>query len=330
MKRRTELLLAVAILLPAGLYAFYAASLDWGFAHSSHIASLPIYQRGDADGHYRIETDGLQFSARVYGTDNRGEAIILLHGFPENAIMWEPLATAAASAGFRVLAFDQRGYSPGARPDGAANYTLDQLTQDVIDLADAVGFGQFHLVGHDWGSVVGWVVTQRHAARVQTWSAMAIPHTGLFLHAALHDEEQSQRSGYINLLRLPLLPEFFSMVNGQRNLQDFLARVPEAHKQRYLGLLREPGAMTAALNWYRALDVETLAQQDALMQPVTVPTLFIWGRDDPVVAASVIKRLPEFVDAPYRELVLDTGHSLIQTMPEAVSAAVLAHLQQTP
>lgn len=310
------------LLLPIALYV---GSLDWRFQHSQYVGNLPFYSKGKPAGEYRIRANGMEFRATLYGMENSGNGLVLLHGFPEMSVMWEPLAQAAAKAGYRVVAFDQRGYSPGARPGGIENYQLDLLASDVTAIADQLGFSRFHLMGHDWGSIVGWRVTQLYSERILSWAAMAIPHVGLFLQSVTENPEQQERSAYIKLLRYPVLPEFFSLYAGQRNLKGFLNRLPEAHQTQYLKLLREPGAMTAALNWYRALDNNAINHNPSLMQPTKAPTLFIWGTQDTVVAPSVINQLPEFVSNYYHEVELNTGHSIIQTDADAVVSQSLTH-----
>jgi len=158
------LLLAI-ILIPA--YRYFG-SIDWAKKHSAKIAALPILSQTDDTGEFRIPVGDFEFFARVAGLQNKGPAVILLHGFPESSIMWTDLLEKAAKEGYRVVAFDQRGYSPGARPKGVSNYEIGHLIKDVIDVANQIGFDTFHLVGHDWGAVVGWNVAIEHAKPSRT------------------------------------------------------------------------------------------------------------------------------------------------------------------
>ena len=119
------------------------------------MAILPSYATADNEGEFRLAANGYEFLIRVAGMNNAGPAVILLHGFPETSLMWKPLLEKAAREGYRVVAFDQRGYSPQARPKEVAAYQIDSLVQDVLAVADQVGFDTFHLVGHDWGAGVG-------------------------------------------------------------------------------------------------------------------------------------------------------------------------------
>ena len=134
-------------------------SLDTEYGHTRRVEMLQPLSPSTSRGLVQIRARDLSFRARVAGLGSAGPALLLLHGFPETSIMWDPLIESAESAGFRVVAFDQRGYSPLARPVGVDAYRLPELVADVFAVADAVGFERFHLVGHDWGAIVGWVRT---------------------------------------------------------------------------------------------------------------------------------------------------------------------------
>ncbi len=318
------ILLALLIIVPTALYF---GSLDWSRQHRTRVAALPLLTNAANVGQYRLKVGENEFLVRVAGLQNKGPNLILLHGFPESSIMWESLLKRASEAGCRVLAFDQRGYSPGARPDNVPDYQLDKLTADVLAVADQVGFDTFHLVGHDWGAVVGWVVTTEHPARVQSWSALSIPHTGAFLNGVLNDTIQKKRSSYISFFKRPYLPEGLFTYGGQCTLKKLLTTLPASHRAEYLSILAEPGAMTAALNWYRALDIENLVSSKKLNRPVTRPTLFIWGTKDQAISPSVIPTQRSLITGPYRELRLEAGHALIQEKEKEVVDAILAHIR---
>ncbi len=257
---------------------------------------------------------------------NDGDGVILLHGFPESSIMWMPLIEALARAGYRVVAIDQRGYSPGARPSEVEDYEATVLVADVIAVADTVGFDEFHLAGHDWGSAVGWATVFDHAERVRSWTGMAIPHPGAFMDAVRNDPDQQQRSRYFSILQKPILAEFLLTYGGQTQLRQLLAGLPEETRNEYLGILAEPGALTAALNWYRAMDAGLAAADGALETVVQTPTLFVWGNRDVFVARASVEGQRPYLIGPYREIELDAGHSLLLEEPEQVISSILSHV----
>ena len=157
------LLIVVAVIMIAVLAGGSALSLDWNHKHRAETAALPMLDAETHNGLVRIAANGMEFRARVAGLDNTGPGVVLLHGFPETSAMWIPLIELLSDQGFRVVAFDQRGYSPGARPEALDAYSIPQLVDDVFAVAQATGMQQFHLVGHDWGAAVGWAAVMAQA-----------------------------------------------------------------------------------------------------------------------------------------------------------------------
>jgi pimeloyl-ACP methyl ester carboxylesterase len=311
------LVLAVAVLAGGSLL-----SLDWDRQHSARTAALPVFQKGHSNGLVGIEANGMRFRSRLYGLSSPGPGLVLVHGFPETSAMWEPLALAAAASGYRVVAFDQRGYSPGARPEGVAPYAAIHVADDVLAIADAVGFERFHLVGHDWGCNVGWTVTIRNPDRVLSWSGLSIPHP-----AALLAEVARDPPTYIKVFTAPWIPEVLLTFNDLAGLRSTYELATGEQRDEYLAVFSEPGALTAALNWYRAIPA-SLEVLDELMPPVRTSTLFIYGTREMWATPDYLERQREFMAGPYQELELDAGHWLMQEQTGAVVAAVLEHLQR--
>ncbi|MGH8972691.1 MAG: alpha/beta fold hydrolase, partial [Acidimicrobiia bacterium] len=143
----------------------------------------------------RYEADGLVFDLTDAGPSD-GEVVVLLHGFPANRGCWDGVVPLLAGAGYRVLAPDQRGYSPGARPRGRRAYRLDHLAGDVVALMDAVGVARVHLVGHDFGAAVAWHVATWHPDRLYSVTSLATPH-GKALVRSMVSSTQPLRSWYV-------------------------------------------------------------------------------------------------------------------------------------
>ena len=241
---------------------------------------------------FRFEHDGLTFDAAESGPPD-GEAVVLLHGFPEAASSWSRMTPALAAAGYRVLAPDQRGYSPGARPPAQGDYRLDRLVADVLSLADNAGLDRFHLVGHDWGGAVAWALAASHPDRLRTLSVLSTPHPKA-LGRALLRSDQALRSSYIGLFRLPVVSEKLLLALDGRVLEQGLRRagLSEEKAREYTTRMREPGALTAALNWYRA---NTSAVR---VGDVHVPTLYIWSTGDAALGRRAAELTAEHVKAP--------------------------------
>jgi pimeloyl-ACP methyl ester carboxylesterase len=199
----------------------------------------------------RLRARGLVFDTLAAGPPT-GEPVVLLHGFPQTAACWIRVAQAVAAVGYRVLAPDQRGYSPGARPAAVRAYRMPELVADVLALAEASGAARFHLVGHDWGGAVAWVLAGRHPERVATLTSVSTPHPRA-LAAAVLTGGQLLRSAYIGFFRILRLPELVLGARGSRGLRFLLARsgLGPAWAERYARALAGPGALSAALAWYR-------------------------------------------------------------------------------
>ena len=224
----------------------------------------------------QIAVGDFTFDVRTAGPED-GEVVILLHGFPQTSYEWRHQIRALAAAGFRAVAPDQRGYSPGARPPDVADYALPLLVQDVIGLADAVGAERFHIVGHDWGAVVAWAVAVAARDRVITANPVSVPHPDAFARV-LNDPTscQPQASSYFDVFVQPNSEDGF-LANGQAGLRGIYAGIDEAAVDEYVRALGSKPALGAALNWYRA-NIGDRNLQGPALGPVEVPTMFTCER----------------------------------------------------
>ncbi|TWH66014.1 pimeloyl-ACP methyl ester carboxylesterase [Micromonospora olivasterospora] len=205
----------------------------------------------------RVDARGLTFEVRAGGPAD-GEAVLLLHGFPQHGGEWDEVVPALHAAGLRTYAPDQRGYSPGARPVDVAAYRVPELVADAVALLDALGADAAHVVGHDWGAIVAWALAAGHPDRVRTLTAVSVPHPAAMAHALATSAEQKARSSYIALFRRPGTAEKALLALDAAALRRMLGGVGGADRvARYAEPMREPGALTAALNWYRAMSRPT-------------------------------------------------------------------------
>lgn len=273
-----------------------------------------------------VTVGDLAFTVRTLGPDD-GEPIMLLHGFPENSLSWSAVAPVLAAAGLRVIAPDQRGYSPGARPGDVAAYATELLADDVVALADALGVDTFHLVGHDWGSAVSWVLATRHPARLRTLTAVSVPHLAAYGAALRDDADQQARAAYIGLLRQVGRAEDLLLEDGARRLREmYRGHVPAAQVDSYVAQLSEPDALTAALGWYRAMRPDL-----GSLPTVTTPTTYVWSDQDQAIGRAAAEACGQHVDADYRFVELaGVSHWIPEEAPEALAAAILDRVGARP
>jgi pimeloyl-ACP methyl ester carboxylesterase len=300
-----------------------------------------------------IAANGFTFNAVATGPP-AGRPVLFLHGFPQNWYSWHHQLDAVGAAGYRGLAFDQRGYSPKARPGAVDDYRIGELVGDVLAVADQWGIDRFDLVGHDWGAMVAWAVAARHPDRVRTLTAVSVPHPRAFAAAfggggpgagtgngtsegsgdgtsgETGDADQRQRSAYIEVFRAEggvaeraLLGDDGSG-EGLRRMFDASGLSPETDEVgRFVATMLEPGAMTAALNWYRATEPNSLTDVGA----ITVPTLYVWSDNDIALGRRAADATVEWVTAPYRFEVLEgVSHWIPETAPAELNRLLLEHL----
>jgi pimeloyl-ACP methyl ester carboxylesterase len=275
-----------------------------------------------------IETNIVAVGALSFTADASGPAtgtpVLLLHGFPETRRMWRHQLEALARAGYRAMAPDQRGYSAGARPDGAEHYATDLLIRDALSLMDVLGAARFHLVGHDWGGQLAWLIAAGHSDRVLSLSVLSRPHPAAFARAMQEDKAQAERSRHHRTFREDDAIARMRAAN-LKPLRDALERqgVPGTDANEYMRALLEPGAIEGAMNWYRAGNIAA-----ASVLPVNVPTLYVWGDQDATVGHMAAELTAQYVTGFYRFVVIEgAGHFVVDQVPERVSNLLLEHIR---
>jgi pimeloyl-ACP methyl ester carboxylesterase len=187
-----------------------------------------------------------------------GPAVLLLHGFPEFWYGWRKQIEPLATAGFRVIVPDQRGYNLSSKPGGVASYALTELVSDVIAIADQLGKQKIFLAGHDWGAAVAWSTALAHPERIEKLVIINVPHPSVMRSFLRSRAEQMLRSWYILFFQTPWLPEvLFSACDFRLGIRTLLASSrPGTFSADDLSQYRagwsQPGSLTAMINWYRA------------------------------------------------------------------------------
>lgn len=272
-------------------------------------------------GSMQIPVGGEVFDARVAGPES-GELVLLLHGFPQTSLCWRAQLEVLGAAGYRAVAPDQRGYSPGARPDDLERYRMDRLVADVLAIADELGGHTFHLVGHDWGAAVAWQVAGRHPGRLRSFTSLSVPHP-FAMTKALQGSDQASRSAYMADLADPATPDRL-LADGAAGLRAIYAESGfPGDPTPYVEALTEPGALAAACRWYAAADRRMLDG----MGPVSVPTLFVWSTEDTALGREGAELTAGYVEGPYRFEVLEgVSHWIQEEAPERLEPMLLEHL----
>ena len=276
----------------------------------------------------RVDVGDLTFDVRVDGPED-GRPVLLLHGFPQTALSWAAVTPRLAEAGLRTYAPDQLGYCPGARPAEVGAYSMPNLAQVTADLMTALDVPRADVVGHDWGANVAWTLAAWHPDRVRSLTAVSVPHPTAYTAAYRVDPEQKERSAYIRLFWQPGKAEEVLLADDARRLRRMLhgdgdTGVPAEAVDEYVSVLSAPGALTAALNWYRAMS------SDIRVDPVGVPTTYVWSDGDVAIGRTAAQACAEYVTGDYRFVELPgMTHWLPEQAPEALAAAILDRIAST-
>jgi pimeloyl-ACP methyl ester carboxylesterase len=272
--------------------------------------------------HLEITSASGTFDAIAAGPAD-GRPVLLLHGFPQTAVLWEEQVAALGDQGFRAVAPDTRGYSPGVRPMRADAYGVSELVGDVLAAADALGWNRFDLVGHDWGGAIAWWTAARRPERLHTLTAVSTPHPSALEEAHRTDDDQRRRSQYQRDWRRPETEVRFLADDAALLRSLYQGKVPDHHVDSYVRRLSEPGALSAALNYYRA------DRPDAGVGKIQVPTLYVWGAEDVALGSTAAHATGEWVSGPYSFHALQgIGHWVPDEAPKALTSLIIDHLKE--
>lgn len=249
--------------------------------------------------HSTIETNGIKLHVVEAGPKS-GVPVVLLHGFPEFWYGWRNQIPALVAAGCRVIVPDQRGYNLSDKPKGVKSYSVFTLVKDIIGLIDALGYEKVNLVGHDWGAVVAWALAILHPERLHRLSIMNVPHPAVMKRFLQRDLEQIRRSWYVFFFQLPWLPESGMRQDNWRGAQRALRGSGKIDTfttddvVKYKEAWSRPGAMTAMINWYRAI----MRYQPPMPKDlrVKVRTLMMWGMKDFALSHRMARPSMDYVD----------------------------------
>lgn len=291
-----------------------------------------------------VKANGLRFRAMVDGPP-QGDMFILLHGFPEGAESWSRQVDALAKAGCLAVAPDLRGYGLTDAPADEESYAIEHLVDDVAGLIKTFGRESAHVAGHDWGAVVAWFFAARRPEMTKTLTVLSVGHPAALAAASREDEDQRERSRYIQLFLVKGKAEQVLANDDYKRLRLMYSigpnpeAVPRSVVEHFTRSLARPGRLTAALNYYRAnlsnptessiprgpLSSAGAAAWDKLANVgrIKTPTVLLWGDQDPALGRRGAEATAGHVDGEYRLVVLEgAGHWLQFERPDAVSRAL--------
>ena len=268
----------------------------------------------------RIKADGVELAVLDEG---EGTPVLLLHGFPDSARLWRHQVAALNEAGFRVIAPDQRGFGDSDKPQEVDAYTFGHLLADVTAVLDQTGVERAHVVGHDWGAAVAWAAALMMPERLDRLVALSVGHPAAFAERPL---EQRQRSWYMLLFQFEEAEEILRR-DDWALFREFAASHPDLEDA--IAALARPGALTAAINWYRAnVHPRRELEPHRAVPPVQADTLGIWSTGDSYLLERGMQTSGQHIAGTWRyERVEDAGHWLQLDQPDRVNALLIDFLR---
>jgi pimeloyl-ACP methyl ester carboxylesterase len=265
-----------------------------------------------------IAGDGVTLAVLDAG---EGSPVVLLHGFPDSSHVWRHQVPALVDAGLRVIAPDLRGFGESDRPERVEDYGVGSSVRDVLAVLDALEVERAHVVGHDFGAVVAWLLAAYAPQRVDRLVAMSVGHPGRRERTI----EQREKGWYQLLFQFPEAEELLRRDDWKLLREVFRG---EGDLDRYLADLSRPGALTAGLNWYRANLSPARELEDRPPVPaVAAPTLGLWSAGDRYLAEDRMVNSAEHVSGPWRyERIDDASHWLQLDQPERVNSLLVEFL----
>ena len=293
--------------------------------------------------HERIAlSTGVTLNVALAGP-RHAEPILLLHGFPESHRTWRN-QIADLSRDHFVVVPDQRGFGASDRPEGVDEYQTDRIVADAMALMDALEVKHFTLAGHDWGGAVAWTAALTHPIRVRRLIIVNAPHPLIFQKSLVEDAAQREASQYITFLRSPAAEAAIAGMGHETFLDKVLlshadpTKLPAEERQAYLDDWKQPGALTAMLNWYRASKIEVPAPGEDAKAPLwthapfpklRMPTLVVWGLKDSALLPIQLEGLDNLVADLRLVASPSAGHFITWEEPGTVTHAMRDFVAET-
>lgn len=282
--------------------------------------------------HRFVETNHVRLHCVMQG---EGDLVVLLHGFPEFWYSWRYQIPVLARH-FKVVVPDLRGYNDSDKPEHG--YDLNTLSADIRGLIESLGYARAHVVGHDWGGVIAWHLAQRFPHYLNRLAILNAPHPQRLMQELVSNLDQIRRSWYVFAFQVPGLPEWLIQQNLKNFVQEFFrgqavrkGAFTAEDAQMYEAALSKPGVLAAAMNYQRQLfSLQNLLRQwRRSPDPITVPTLVLWGEEDSLLSSKLTEGLDQFIAAPFKlKFVPHCGHWIQQEAPQTVNRELLSFLQQ--
>ena len=275
-----------------------------------------------------VDPGEVRIHCEVAGPE-RGEPVLLLHGFPECGESWHEVGERLARKGYRVIVPDMRGYGGSDKPAGVEPYAVEHLVADVAGIATKMGSGRAHVIGHDWGGVVAWWVAMLRPDVVDRLGIVNAAHPVAYL-AAMHTATQLRRGWYVYLFQVPWLPEWLLGLGDYAAIRQAFARdgIAKSEINPCVASIRQQGARSAALAYYRAAARSQLSRTAPKPRTIDKRVLVVWGEKDRFLAPMLADPPPKWVPNAHVVRLPEATHWAQIDAADDVTQAILAYLRE--
>lgn len=257
--------------------------------------------------------------------------MLFLHGFPEFWYSWRH-QIGAFSRDYQAVALDMRGYNKSDKPKRKSAYVLSELTKDVAETIQTLGYEKCILVGHDWGGAIAWSFADAYPEMVERLIVLNIPHPAKFAEG-LRTPKQRLRSWYISLFQLPVLPELLLKANNYAAIRSIFCKqmvnpdaLTEDDIEKLVAAVAQPGALTSMLNYYRNLS-RSKGLLNKQWNVLGVPTLMIWGENDVALGKELTYGTHQYVSDLTIRYIPNCSHWVQQEQPDTVNRLIKEWLE---
>ncbi|WP_394248546.1 alpha/beta fold hydrolase [Vibrio profundi] len=298
-----------------------------------------------------IQLENVELEVFEAGQENRGNPIVLCHGWPEHAFSWRYQIPSLVEAGYHVIVPNQRGYGKSSQPADVESYDIVHLANDLALLLDHYGYENSTFVGHDWGAMVVWGLALLHPDRVNKIINLSLPYQERGATPWLEMMEQFLGENYyfVHFNRQPGVADAILENNTHQFLNNLYRKnTPKSEPETGMVMIDlanstvpngspimsevelaifvesfESSGFTGSINWYRNLDRNWHLLRD--VDPVIKhPTLMVYGLQDPIPQSESLSKFVPNVDV----VSLDCGHWIQQEMPNETNQVMLNWLSR--
>ena len=264
-----------------------------------------------------IETNGIKLHTMIIGS---GEPLLLIHGFPDFWYGWKNIIPGLKDK-YRLIIPDMRGFNLSDKPEGAKNYEMKYILNDIKGLSEVLNLGKFNLAGHDWGGAAVWAFAAKYPELLNKLIAINAPHVQIMTKLLSTDDEQRNASRYMLTFRKPNCEKLLMAENFQAIRTMFFGNTirkggyNKLDEKKYIEAWSQPGALTGGLNWYRAPVTNFYGE-------IKVPTLVIHSMNDTYFTNKILEGLSDYVKDLKILRIENASHWIKIDAPEVVVSSI--------